>query len=132
MTQVGFGIGIVPISRDVRTARADTLAPIDQALAQNQILILFPEGTRGNPEQLEEFKTGVAHVAKRHPAVDVVPVFLHGFGKALPRGEALLVPFFCDVFVGKAFHWTGDRGSFMTELTGCMQSLAQEGRFQEW
>lgn len=125
-------IGIIPFQRNVRGIRTDPLTPIDGALSQKQIVILFPEGTRGDPEQLKAFKTGVAHVAKRHPEVDIVPVFMHGFGKALPRGEAILVPFFCDVFIGEAFRWTGDRASFMSELTSRMQSLAQEGHFPEW
>ena len=83
-------------------------------------------------EQIEEFKTGVAHIAKRHPQVDMVPVFMHGFGKVLPRGEALLVPFFCDVFVGEALAWTGARASFMAALDKAMGELAAEGHFPPW
>ena len=125
-------VGIIPIERDLRSAETDILAPIDDALAQNQIVILFPEGTRGNPEQLENFKSGIAHLARRHPDVDVVPVFLHGLGKALPRGEAVLVPFFCDAFIGDAMRWSGGRASFMSELVSRMRALAAEGNFPEW
>jgi 1-acyl-sn-glycerol-3-phosphate acyltransferase len=125
-------VGIIPLSRSVTSSREDPLAGISEALQRGEIVILFPEGTRGEPEQMEEFKSGVAHVAKRHPEVPVVPIFLHGLGKALPKGEALLVPFFCDVFVGDALVWPGRREAFMDELTARMQALAAEGRFTEW
>lgn len=51
---------------------------------------------------------------------------LHGLGKALPRGEIPLVPFFCDVFVGEALAWTGDRNEFMAEMESRIHGLAAE------
>lgn len=125
-------IGIIPLARKVTPGAGDPLAGCDEALGRGSILILFPEGSRGEPEQLTEFKTGIAHLARRHPQVPVVPVFLHGLGKALPRGERLLVPFFCDVFVGKALRWSGDRQVFMAGLEQAMQALAEEGSFPSW
>lgn len=124
-------IGIVPIERDEPSGR-DPLAAASAALAQGDILILFPEGSRGEPEQLKGFKSGVAHLAKRHQGVPVVPVFLHGLGKALPKGEALLVPFFCDVFVGPALYWEGNRRGFLSALEGQINALAAEGHFPPW
>ena len=109
-----------------------SLAGASAALERGDILILFPEGSRGEPEQLDAFKTGVAHLAKRYPAAAVTPVFLHGLGKALPRGTWLLVPFFCDVFVGEALAWTGERASFMAALEQRTAALAAEGHFPAW
>jgi hypothetical protein len=57
---------------------------------------------------------------------------MHGLGKALPKGEALLVPFFCDVFVGAPLQWCGNRTDFMTRLEASMQGLASEGQFAAW
>src|SRR6185503_9345014 len=94
-------IGIIPIERHVRGAHDDPLAGVGEAVKRKEILIIFPEGSRGDPERLGEFKSGVAHLARRFPEVPFYPVFSHGLGKALPRGEALLVPFFCDVFIGE-------------------------------
>ncbi len=125
-------VGIIPIERGRRAGAGDPLAGCDAALGGGAILILYPEGSRGEPEHLAAFKSGVAHLAKRHPGVPVVPVFLHGLGKALPKGEALLVPFFCDVFVGEALHWTGARESFMAALDEHMSALAAEGHFPPW
>ena len=124
-------IGIVPIQRRV-SGSEDPLAAASQALEQGDILLLFPEGSRGEPEHLAQFKTGIAHLAKRHPAAPVIPIFLHGLGKALPKGEALLVPFFCDVFVGEVMYWQSDKHAFMDELDGRMRGLAAEGEIGAW
>lgn len=125
-------IGIIPIDRKLHHSAGDPLKGCHEALDRGDILIIFPEGSRGEPELMAAFKTGVAHLAERHPRTPVIPVFLHGLGKALPKGEFLLVPFFCDVFVGDALTWPGARRAFMTALDGAMGSLANEGSPPEW
>ncbi len=125
-------IGIIPINRKVDGFHEDPLAGVSAALDRGEIVILFPEGTRGVPEHMSSFRRGVAHLARRRPDVSFHPVFLHGLGKALPRGEAILVPFFCDVFVGGPVLWEGDRQEFMDGLTRQMAELAEEGNFPEW
>lgn len=125
-------IGIIPLNRATKVAHGDPLAGPSAALARGDIVILFPEGSRGDPEKLDGFKTGVAHLAKRNREVPVLPIFLHGLGKALPRGAFVLVPFFCDVFVGNKIVWCDDRGQFMTALEQGMHELASEGHFPVW
>ena len=126
-------IGIIPIERaGSGTARANVLEPCHTALARGDILILFPEGTRGEAEQLAQFKKGIAHLAQQHPSTPVIPVFMHGLGKALPKGDWVLVPFFCDVFVGEPFHFTDSIASFMETTSSRFQQLAQEGHFAAW
>jgi 1-acyl-sn-glycerol-3-phosphate acyltransferase len=118
--------GILPIARKVR--KTDPLIGCCEALERGEILIIFPEGSRGEPETLGELKTGIAHLAERYPDIPVVPVFMHGLGLALPKGEALLVPRFCDVHVGEAIRWTGARGSFMHALHTSLEVLGQQHR----
>ena len=130
-------IGILPVSRKGRQPGSDPLAEANAALDRGEVVILFPEGTRGEPEALAGLKSGVAHLALAHPEAPLVPVFLHGLGKSLPKGAFLPVPFFCDVFVGEPFHggderWGGDAHRLRDALQESLQSLAQEGRFPEW
>ena len=123
---------IIPLEREIIDRHQDPLAACSEALQNGDILILFPEGSRGDPEQMGTFKSGIAHLAKRHPDVPITPIFLHGLGKALPRGEAILVPFFCDVFIGEPIRWSGDRTSFMITLEQEINALADEGYRPAW
>lgn len=125
-------IGILPITRGGNAAQAIALAR--QSLDRGEVLIIFPEGSRGAPELLTDFKGGVSLIGRARPEVPIVPVFLHGLGKALPKGSWLLVPFFCDAFVGEAFTFRQTEGMepFMLELDQQMRQLATEGRFEPW
>jgi len=93
-------VGIIPINRTGRQRKRELFAGCHSALDNSEILILFPEGSRGNPEEMSEIKRGIYHIVNDRNDTRVTPVMLHGLGRALPRGEALLVPFNCDVIIG--------------------------------
>lgn len=118
-------IGILPIKREGKGG-ADPLKPCEAALDRGEILVLFPEGSRGEPEVMSRFKRGIAVLAARRPQVPVTPVFLHGLGKALPKDDPILVPFFCDVFVGEPLRGDLEQAVFMAELETRMRALAAE------
>jgi len=125
-------MGILPLDREVKSKRKHPLAGINEALDRGEIVIVFPEGSRGAPEQLGDFKAGIAHIAKKSPKAPVIPIYMHGLGKVLPKGEALLVPFFLDVFIGEPIPWDGDKTKFMEHMTNQMTALAEEGNFSPW
>ena len=125
-------IGILPIQRRRDKRTEDPLMPIVEALDNGRILIFFPEGSRGEAEQCGAFKKGIARLARRCPDVPVIPIYLHGLGKSLPKGDGLLVPFFCDVFVGEPLTWAGDPRVYMDKLCDSMQALASEGHVPSW
>jgi 1-acyl-sn-glycerol-3-phosphate acyltransferase len=125
-------MGIIPLDREVKSKRKHPLVSINEALDRGEIVIVFPEGSRGAPEQLGDFKAGIAHIAKKNPEAPLVPIYMHGLGKVLPKGEALLVPFFLDVFIGEAIQWRDNKKAFMEELSARMTALANEGNFSPW
>ncbi len=93
-------IGIIPLDRSGNTRQDELFSTCTQALDQDHILIIFPEGSRGDPEKISKIRKGIFYLLKDRPETPITPVVMHGLGRALPRGEALLVPFNCDVIVG--------------------------------
>lgn len=79
---------------------AAALAPAVEALDRGEILILFPEGSRGRPEVMGAFKRGVAELVRARPAVPVIPIRLQGLGRCLPKASLLFLPFDCHAVVG--------------------------------
>ena len=124
-------IGAILIDRSGHS-RDNPFAEVSGALEGGAIVIFYPEGTRGEPEQLGDFKGGIGRLAQRHPQVPVFPVFLHGLGKALPKNDWLPVPFFVDVFVGQGLRYRDSRRGFMADLNDSFAALASEGQFPPW
>ncbi len=87
-----------------RTKDGSSENPIDmmsRALSEGRSLILFPEGSRGEPEKMQEFKKGIGILLQKHPNIKYIPVYMRGMGKVLPKGEKLLVPFDTYVMFGE-------------------------------
>lgn len=123
-------IGIIPLSRSSRSR--NMLEPIDEALARGDIVIFYPEGTRGEPEAMGHFKSGIQRIAENNPDVPICPIYLYGLGKALPKGESILVPFFCDVWIGKALNGSEGKQAFAEALEQTFQGLEKEAEPREW
>lgn len=123
-------LGVIGIKRG--GMNRDLLARCGAALDAGDIIIVFPEGSRGAPEKLSLFQKGVGHLAKSRPQVPVVPLFLHGLGKALPKDSWILVPFNCDVVIGESFFWDGAMDRFMAALEARMTGLAGEVHVNPW
>lgn len=128
-------IGIIPIRRGssaLENKRDDPLRPAGEALARGGILIIYPEGTRGEPEKRAKFKNGVAYLVERFPDAPVTPVFLCGLGKAWPKGERWPVPLLCEVFVDAPMRWCGDRVAFIEKLEARVAAMSRLGDFPGW
>lgn len=93
----------IPVLRNREDPTQDPLAELHLALDQGDSLIFFPEGTRGTGEDLQKFRSGLFHLAAKHPSVELVPVFIRNLNRVLPKGEFLPVPVFCSVTFGKPF-----------------------------
>jgi long-chain acyl-CoA synthetase len=57
-------------------------------IEQGKTVLIFPEGTRSTDGQVHEFKSAVGHLAKHHN-IDILPIFLGGTHRALPKGATV-------------------------------------------
>ena len=85
-----------------RTAEKTT-NPVEQmgaALEAGDSLIMFPEGTRNLDDGLLPFKSGIYHLAKAHPEVELIPVWIENLGRVMPKGSLVPVPLLCSLTFG--------------------------------
>ena len=125
-------IGIVPVARDKAGTGVDVLAPVRESLMGGDIVLIFPEGTRGDGEEMSSLKSGVARLAAAVPEAPVYPIWLQGAGRVLPKGGFMPVPMNCTVLVGEPITWKGDRAAFMEELRVKLEELHALAPPQRW
>lgn len=83
-----------------RQGDEDPLAPLQQALQGGDSLVIFPEGTRGSGGEPQAFKSGLYHLARQFPQVQLVPCWIANVQRVMPKGEVVPVPILCSVSFG--------------------------------
>jgi 1-acyl-sn-glycerol-3-phosphate acyltransferase len=73
-------------------AAAAAIQQMAEQMGDRHSLILFPEGTRGTGGEPGPFKSGLFHLSRLRPDVELVPVYLDNLNRILPKGEVLPVP----------------------------------------
>lgn len=90
-----FFLNAVLLERNAsdKKSKGSPLSVIEKAISEGYSLILFPEGTRGQPEKMKTLKRGIGIVLSKNKHVKYVPAYLDGMGKNLPKGNVLIVPY---------------------------------------
>lgn len=118
-------IGIIPLERCGQVDKSRVFDQCHAALDNQEILILFPEGSRGEPDKMSALKKGVYHLIKDRDEVSTTPVVMHGLGYALPKGEGLLVPVNVDVIIGESMEKASHADAFIEQTARKFDELKQ-------
>jgi 1-acyl-sn-glycerol-3-phosphate acyltransferase len=92
---------LIQRKRDKENPANDPINKMIKAIDDGYSLIIFPEGTRGEPEVQQQLKPGVALVLSQRPSVKYVPAYMKGMGKAMPKDDGLIVPHNSTLIYGK-------------------------------
>jgi 1-acyl-sn-glycerol-3-phosphate acyltransferase len=108
-----------------KTTDQDPLGPLIDALESGDSIILFPEGTRGNQEEPQAFKSGLYNLAQKFPQVVLVPAWINNVQRVMPKGEVVPVPILCSVTFGAplVLEPGEERGSFLTRARQAVMAL---------
>ena len=111
----------------VKTSDQDPLEPLIRALTQGDSVILFPEGTRGNQEEPQSFKSGLYNLALKFPDVVLVPAWINNVQRVMPKGEVVPVPILCSVTFGVplSLGHDEDRGRFLARARQAVLDLRE-------
>ncbi|MDG1873411.1 MAG: lysophospholipid acyltransferase family protein [Mariniblastus sp.] len=78
-------------------------SPIDMMIREignSKSLIVFPEGGRNVTGEMREFKSGLFHLAKKRPDLELIPVYIDNLNRVMPKGEFLPVPLLSCITIG--------------------------------
>ncbi|HLQ19068.1 MAG TPA: lysophospholipid acyltransferase family protein [Tabrizicola sp.] len=116
----------VLIDRRPEARTEDPVTQMTAALDQGSSLIIFPEGQRNSSDaDLLPFKSGLYHLAKARPQVDLVPVWIANLNRVMPKGEVIPVPLICTLTFGAPLHIQPEepKDAFLARATKALLAL---------
>jgi len=119
----------VLIDHDRESRRDDPIALMTAALDGGASLIVFPEGTRNTGEApLLPFKSGLYHLARARPDLDLVPVWIDNLNRVMPKGEIVPIPLICTVTFGAPIRVgeTQSKAEFIARAEAALLSLSSK------
>lgn len=82
----------IPISRDRRGGQ-DPLRHQSRALREGYVVLLYPEGTRSKDGTIGPFRGGIGRLLAEFPGTPVIPTFIGGTRRVMPKGKFIPRPF---------------------------------------
>ncbi len=121
-------VGIIPFDRKAsKTSNfMDSFEDIKKVLKRGEMVIIFPEGSRGQGEKMSQIKSGIARLAMDIGDIPIIPVFIRGLGRALPKGDPILVPFNVQISIGEDLKERSSRCDFMNHLKTVFRDLQSQ------
>jgi 1-acyl-sn-glycerol-3-phosphate acyltransferase len=81
----------IPVPRTA-FGSSDPLRHVVRALREGYGVLLFPEGTRSQNGELGPFRGGIGRLAAEFPNIPIIPVWLDGTARVLPKNASFPRP----------------------------------------
>jgi 1-acyl-sn-glycerol-3-phosphate acyltransferase len=101
------------------------LDQVAEKLDSGHNVIIFPEGTRGDPGRIDPFQSGIGRLAELRPEIPLVPVFLSGPERSLPKSSAVPLPIWNCVTIGPPQVFRTGRRDVTRSMERMIRELAE-------
>ncbi len=107
---------LIPRKRADKPGDDDPIEIMDRVLKKGHSMILFPEGSRGEAGKMQPFKKGIGFLMEKNRNIPVIPVYMEGIGRVLPKGNKIILPSLTKIYVGKAVHFSDESAEEITSI----------------
>lgn len=97
-------LGIIPLNR--HKVSTNIFEELYKALDKGGIVLIFPEGSRGEPGKIGSIKKGIARIAENYKSVPIFPIRLSRAENVLPKGHFIPLPFIINLELKKEIFYT--------------------------
>ena len=115
-----------PIWIDRNAGKSSTIKEIQKRLDEGRSIIIFPEGTRGETSEIQEFKRGIGLVAKNNSNIPVIPVYLEGPERAFPKKALFPLPLLNHITISPPQILRGKSSDITTKLYNHLKKTAKK------
>lgn len=102
------------------------MAAVKSKLDDGHNLIIFPEGSRGLTGKVQHFKTGIGRISEQYRNIPIVPVFLSGTERSLPKRYSIPVPIWNNIIIGPPQLFKGSYKEITHSLEDTIKVLAEK------
>lgn len=115
----------VLVDRNEGRLQRAVVARLASGLGTDNSLVLFPEGTRGSGEALGPFRSGLYHLCRERPGVELIPVRIEQANRILPKGAFVPVPRAARVTFGRPIRLLEDepKDRFLERARAALEAL---------
>ncbi len=115
-----------PIWVDRNAAGSSIIKEVQLRIEQKHSIIIFPEGTRGETPDIQEFRHGIGLITKKNPNTRVVPIYLEGPERTFPKTYIIPLPLWNHITVSPPQSLHGKSRDITSKLHRHLQILAEE------
>ena len=115
-----------PIWVNRKAGGSSTIKEIQERLDRGHSIIIFPEGTRGEPGEISGFHQGIGLIAKNNPDTPIIPAYLEGPERSFPKKAPFPLPLWNHITIGPPQIFRGESKDITSKLHSHLKALADE------
>ncbi|PKP31662.1 MAG: hypothetical protein CVT99_07865 [Bacteroidetes bacterium HGW-Bacteroidetes-16] len=112
------------VSRNDSESIKQFMNQVNDKLEKGHNLIIFPEGTRGLAGEMQTFKTGIGKIAEQYKHIPIIPVYLSGTERSLPKRYSIPVPLWHNIVIGPPQVFQHTHKEFTQSLENIIREFA--------